>query len=268
MNILTHKHSCPSRLHFSAGNLLVNCLYQICTPKVCTLVSYPTHYHNCFCNDHPRHILCISQPLETLTPLLINQESPERKPLAIKVLAKVLSCFTCENLTPKGWTQILCVLIENCLAWCWGLALPWGTYSNTSFVTKLHSYNPQQRTKQFRCFTQQAVNLPDFFFQLKSILMAGYFTFDHFVWSGHAGLITDTSILTRAQKTSSYCWFGGSLCTIICECHAILELCSLEKGCASDEDWVEELSRIKAEVNRRSLVLLHACFQVRLNYSM
>lgn len=116
---------------------------------------------------------------------------------------------------------------------------------------------------QYQCFPLPVVNFPELFLQLKSILMAGYFTFDHFVWSGQAGLMTDSSILTRAQKTSSYCWFGGSLCTIVCECHEILQLCSLEKGTTSDEEWAEELARIKAEVNRRSLVLLHACFQVR-----
>ncbi|GMH42037.1 hypothetical protein BSKO_09956 [Bryopsis sp. KO-2023] len=100
--------------------------------------------------------------------------------------------------------------------------------------------------------------------KLKSVLMAGYFSFDHLIWSGHAGLVTDTELLARIQKISSSCWFGGSLCVIICECFEILNLAAVERAEENDEDWAKEQNRVKNEIRRRSLTLTHACLQATL----
>lgn len=98
--------------------------------------------------------------------------------------------------------------------------------------------------------------------QLKSMLMAGYFAFDHIIWSGQAGLVADTKPLAKYQRISSFCWFGGSLCTITCEAYEIMRLLAIVKGEESEEDWEKEKNRIDEEVHRRSIILIHACLQV------
>jgi hypothetical protein len=50
-----------------------------------------------------------------------------------------------------------------------------------------------------------------------------------------AGLLNNKSLTDRAQKTSLYGWFGGSLCTII------LELYELAGGYGCCGGWRHEL---------------------------
>jgi hypothetical protein len=57
--------------------------------------------------------------------------------------------------------------------------------------------------------------------KLKPVLMAIYFGGDHVVWASQAGLLSNKTLTSRAQKASLYGWFGGSLCTIISEIYDI-----------------------------------------------
>jgi Peroxisomal biogenesis factor 11 (PEX11) len=99
--------------------------------------------------------------------------------------------------------------------------------------------------------------------KLKPILMAIYFGADHVVWAQQAGLLTKKDLVARAQKTSLYGWFGGSLCTILTEVYEIGALTLRREG-ESDEEYRDRQYKDGAEVQRRLLTLIHACFQAAL----
>lgn len=100
--------------------------------------------------------------------------------------------------------------------------------------------------------------------KLKCLLMAGYFGGDHIIWSGQAGLVTNPTVLQNCQRFSTYCWFGGSLCTIMGEVYELIQLCTIRQTDESEEEWQRKQADIHATIHRRSLVLIHACFQAAL----
>eukprot|EP00803_Ostreobium_quekettii_P009693 evm.model.scf_1727.6 EVM.evm.TU.scf_1727.6 scf_1727:30146-33515(+) len=100
--------------------------------------------------------------------------------------------------------------------------------------------------------------------KLKCLLMAGYFGADHIVWSGQAGLVKDPVTLQNFQRFSTYCWFGGSLCSIANEVYELSQLCLAQQECESEEEWQRKQADVNDAIHRRSLVLIHACFQAAL----
>lgn len=105
--------------------------------------------------------------------------------------------------------------------------------------------------------------------------MACYFGFDHVVWMGQIGLTTNTKLVAMAQKLSTVCWLTGSLCTIGMS-FSVDEFCYFylffvatqclilaEKLPELDEDLLpNEKAKIRKELNRTLLILVHGCFQV------
>lgn len=99
--------------------------------------------------------------------------------------------------------------------------------------------------------------------KLKPILMSIYFGADHIVWLQQAGLTSNKTLTSRAQKASLYGWFGGSLCTIVSEIYELQSMTARIKG-ESDEEYAARQSRTNSEVKRRTFVLVHAIFQALL----
>jgi hypothetical protein len=99
--------------------------------------------------------------------------------------------------------------------------------------------------------------------KIKPILMAVYFGGDHVVWAQNAGLTTNKALVARFQKASLYGWFGGSLCTLVAEIYEISRLTARRKN-ESDEDYARRQQDAHAELTRRTVVLVHACFQALL----
>jgi hypothetical protein len=99
--------------------------------------------------------------------------------------------------------------------------------------------------------------------KLKPILMAIYFGGDHVVWASQAGFYTNKFGVNRAQKTSLYGWFGGSLCTIAIELYELSNLVLRKEG-ESEEEFAEREAKCHDEINKRLLTLIHACFQAAL----
>lgn len=104
--------------------------------------------------------------------------------------------------------------------------------------------------------------------KLKGLLNAVYFGADHVVWASQAGLLTDKTLVDRAQKVSLYGWLGASLCTIVAEATEVLRK-ALPAILVQepDEDDSKYLARQRAavdEINKRGLVLGHACVQALL----
>lgn len=99
--------------------------------------------------------------------------------------------------------------------------------------------------------------------KLKCILMAVYFGGDHVVWMKQAGLLKNAHVADRAQKVSLYGWFGGSMCSIVTELYDIHELTARKEG-ESPEDYVKRQNELNEELNRRTVVLVHAIFQALL----
>lgn len=99
--------------------------------------------------------------------------------------------------------------------------------------------------------------------KLKPVLMAIYFGADHVVWAQQAGLLNNKDLTNRAQKWSLYGWFGGSLCTIVQELHALSGLLVARVG-ESREEYTARVDKARGEINKRLFVLVHACFQALL----
>ncbi|KAI3436582.1 hypothetical protein D9Q98_005998 [Chlorella vulgaris] len=99
--------------------------------------------------------------------------------------------------------------------------------------------------------------------KLKPLLMSIYFGADHVVWAQQAGLLNNKSLTDRAQKTSLYGWFGGSLCTIILELYELAAQTARQPG-ESTEAYAARQDKIQPEVTKRCLTLIHACFQAAL----
>lgn len=105
--------------------------------------------------------------------------------------------------------------------------------------------------------------------------MACYFGFDHVVWLGQIELIANTKMVAMAQKVSTLCWLTGSLSTIgifismdkfgYCYLCFVATQCLIlaEKLPKLDEDLLpNEKAKIRKELNRQLLILVHGCFQV------
>lgn len=99
--------------------------------------------------------------------------------------------------------------------------------------------------------------------KLKPLLMSIYFGADHVVWAQQAGLMSNKSLTDRAQKTSLYGWFGGSLCTIVLELYELAAVAARQPG-ESSADYQARLDKARPDINKRLLTLIHACFQAAL----
>lgn len=91
--------------------------------------------------------------------------------------------------------------------------------------------------------------------------MAVYFAADHVVWAYQIGLISDKTVGERAQKTSLWGWALGSLCTVLLETIAIMELAAPRREGESDADWAKRQEAARKETNGRLLVLFHGLVQ-------
>lgn len=99
--------------------------------------------------------------------------------------------------------------------------------------------------------------------KLKPLLMSIYFGADHVVWVQQAGLMDNKALTNRAQKASLYGWFGGSLCTIVLELYELAALATRRAG-ESTEEYNARLDKMRPDMNKRLLVLVHALFQAAL----
>lgn len=108
--------------------------------------------------------------------------------------------------------------------------------------------------------------------QLKCLCQFVYFGCDHWVWASQAGVLTDKEKVKRFQRASMWGWFGASLCTVGAEVYSIWELLGspLEPipktadGSVDHEAQCRVAMAKQAELDRRSLVLIHAITQALL----
>eukprot|EP00890_Picochlorum_soloecismus_P000660 jgi/Picsp_1/1595/NSC_05073-R1_peroxisomal biogenesis factor 11 family protein len=99
--------------------------------------------------------------------------------------------------------------------------------------------------------------------KLKNVLMAVYFGGDNIVWLKQAGLISNKKVAERAQKASLYGWFGGSLCGIVSEIYEIQSMMERKAG-ETAEEYAARQAEMHSELNRRTIVLVHAVVQALL----
>ncbi|KAG7669317.1 hypothetical protein Ndes2437B_g05463 [Nannochloris sp. 'desiccata'] len=99
--------------------------------------------------------------------------------------------------------------------------------------------------------------------KIKPILMSIYFGGDHVVWASQAGLLANKDITSRAQKTSLYGWFGGSLCTIVTEIYESNRI-TMQRKDESNEEYTTRQAAEAAELRRHAIIFWHAVFQALL----
>eukprot|EP00210_Caulerpa_lentillifera_P005690 g5442.t1 len=122
----------------------------------------------------------------------------------------------------------------------------------------LESLTPLILTPGFDLSASRIIQLIN---KVKGICMACYFGFDHVVWMGQIELITtNPNLLQVSQKISTSCWLAGSLCTI-----ATQSLILAEKLPELKDDLIPtEKAKIRKDINKQLLILLHGCLQAAL----
>lgn len=101
--------------------------------------------------------------------------------------------------------------------------------------------------------------------KLKSCLNTLYFSADHVVWASQAGIVTDKTLVDRAQKLSLYSWLGASCCTIASELsdimRAALPAVVVPQDSGVDSKYFARQQAAVDAINKRGLILVHACVQ-------
>ncbi|KAG2500202.1 hypothetical protein HYH03_001782 [Edaphochlamys debaryana] len=100
--------------------------------------------------------------------------------------------------------------------------------------------------------------------KVKAVLMAVYFGADHVVWAHQIGLIQDKKVGERYQKLSLWSWALGSLCTVATESYGIASTSVVRKEGESEEDYAKRVNEVKAAINQKVFVLVHALVQAAL----
>ncbi len=119
--------------------------------------------------------LCCLQPLEAVSPLLLNPHFNAKKPVTIEVLNKVSK----ELGVIAYWLPVLVTRISSCM-WC-----------NLQLCLGSSSLGPACVPCDFWYSTLNLQICAAPVLQLKGVLMAIYFGADHIVWASQAGLYTD-----------------------------------------------------------------------------
>ncbi|KDD73237.1 peroxisomal biogenesis factor 11 [Helicosporidium sp. ATCC 50920] len=99
--------------------------------------------------------------------------------------------------------------------------------------------------------------------KIKPILMALYFAGDHVVWAQQAGLMARPELAAKARKASLWGWFGGSMAGLVGEVAEVQRLLARRAG-EKDAEYNARQEAQAADLQRRLIVILHACLQAAL----